>query len=92
MPPQLDWMELKCDSCNSPRFVQVFHLRYKRDGGTTPQPCGWMCKECGALVDTGRLIRMAELQQKRQQAKELEAELAAEAPPKEAASAPGTGR
>ena len=67
----LDWATLTCDSCGgSPRFLQVIHIKWREGGGAVNEPAGYACQECGALVDVGRLIDRAKLDQKK---KEFEA-------------------
>ena len=58
---QQDWQTLTCTECPSIHMLQVFHLRYKAGGGTTPQPGGYQCAQCGAAIDTATLIRRADL-------------------------------
>jgi hypothetical protein len=80
-----DWENLKCD-CGGERFAETRSLRWRPTGGTTPQHAGYKCALCGLEVDTGYLIRKAEVAHKKQQLKEAQDELASLETPTAAAA------
>lgn len=69
------WQRLTC-VCGTQRFSPVTHLRWRKGGGITSEPGGYFCLECHAVVDSATLIHRAELQLKREELREMEAELA----------------
>jgi len=69
-----EWVTLRCD-CKSDLFYPLVQLRYKADGGgTTTAPAGHKCAACGAHVDNAYMIRLIEIQKKRDEARRLSAE------------------
>ena len=70
-----EWTVLKCD-CGSDLFLTQVRLKYKGDGGgTTTEPAGHKCAACGAHVDNAYMIRLIDIQNKRDAAKRLLAEV-----------------
>lgn len=70
MIPQ--WEKLKCENCNSIRFVEIIHLRHHPNTGTSTEPAGYMCAECNAIIDLSRLIARLEVAKKKAEISELE--------------------
>ena len=65
-----DWMTMQCTECPSQTFTRTVTLKWKKDGGLTPNESGYQCAQCSNVIDSQRLIARAEL-------KLMEAELAA---------------
>ena len=75
-----DWTFLKCE-CGGDLFVALTKLKHKSGGGTVHEPGGHWCVACHAVVDNRYMARLVEIDAKRRQIKELQAEVAAaEAP------------
>ena len=70
-----DWTKLRCDSCNSIYFLKRMHLITRAGGGTTEEIAGYVCRQCNADVDMGRMIQKLDLERKRAELKELETEV-----------------
>ena len=71
----VEWRQLACP-CGSVTFGHVVHLRWNSAGtGTTTEPAGWRCADCGKPVDTAELIRLLQLVEKQKELKSLQEEL-----------------
>lgn len=83
------WQRLTC-SCGTERFAAMIHLRWRPGAGCSQEPAGYFCLECHATVDSAALIQKAQQAAKRKELRDLEAEIASDAPaPKEAVAAKG---
>lgn len=71
----LDWTVLKCD-CKGDLFLPLVRLKYRDGGGTTTEPAGHKCGACGAVVDNAYMIKLIEIQRKRDSRARLDAEIA----------------
>lgn len=75
-----EWSYLKCD-CGGDLFAPLLKLKYKTDGGTIQEPAGYHCVACHGIADTRRLAHLIDLDRKRRQVRDLQAEIAAAAEP-----------
>lgn len=73
--------KLKCD-CGSEQFLHVVTLLHSPTGGTTPQPFGYQCQQCHALVDIGHLVGRLKVKHAKAQIAELEAQIGSAPAPK----------
>lgn len=82
MPSERDPLsKLTCD-CRSTYFLPRVHLIRASGGGITPEPAGYICRQCNADIDPGRLAQRQDLERKRRELAEQQAALdAEEAPP-----------
>lgn len=69
-----EWTVLKCE-CGGDRFAPLVQLKYKPDGGTTTSPAGHQCIACHAVVDNAYMIRLVDIQKKREEIRRLQAEV-----------------
>lgn len=70
-----DWTTLKCD-CKGELFIPMVKLKWKADGGTTTEPAGHRCAACNAHVDNAYMIKLIDMQKKREEVTRLQASLA----------------
>jgi hypothetical protein len=75
------WQRLTC-SCGQERYAKLVHLRWRAGAGITEEPAGYFCLECHATVNSGALIAQAQMKAKRQELRDLEAEVIETVPPK----------
>ena len=68
------WERLTCD-CGQERFALTSYLRWKPGAGVTSEPSGYFCLECHSVIDSATLIARAQLKLKRQELRDLEAEI-----------------
>jgi hypothetical protein len=66
--------KLKCE-CGAEQFLSVVTLLYSPSGGTTPQPSGYKCVQCAALVDIGAMVKRLKHAHLRAQMQEIATEL-----------------
>lgn len=66
------WTRLKCDSCGSIYFQKKFYLITRAGGGTTEEQCGYVCRQCNADVDMGKMIQRLDLERKKAELKILQ--------------------
>lgn len=85
------WQRLLC-SCGTDRFATVVHLRWGAGKGMSQEPAGYFCLECHATVDSAALIAKAQHEIKKQELRDLEAEMADVPKPVAAAAASGKAK
>ena len=67
------WEILKCE-CGSEHFQQVFKLSWHEGQGTSMRPDGYFCSDCQRLVNTQKMINVAEEKVLKAKIKELQGE------------------
>jgi hypothetical protein len=81
------WTTLACD-CGGQRFVRVFSLATRVNGGTVDTPQGWECTACRNMVDLGAMAQGALLRQLEAEIAERKAQIAARTPLKPSSATP----
>ena len=70
---------LTCNSCGvSNQFILIYELVWAQKGGVVQRPKGYQCQQCTAIVDTATLVNRAMVERKKQELKDMQAELASE--------------
>ena len=73
------WFTLSCP-CGSDKFTAIVHLRAHPTGGSSTQHGGYLCVDCGKVADMGKLIQDHHLRLKKEELKQLEAQIKATSP------------
>lgn len=69
------WERLTCPSCPSIRFYEAFHIKWHPNNGTTREPSGIVCRECGNEVDMQAAISKKQIEHKKAELAAMEAEV-----------------
>ena len=68
--------KLTCNGCGvSTAFHKKIYLNFRPSGGTTEEFAGYVCRQCGADVDTGKMIQRQELERKKEELRQLQQEV-----------------
>jgi hypothetical protein len=83
------WQVLACVQCAGTTFLQLVRLKAKPGGGTTIEGAGVICQQCQAPADVGQMQFHAYRQQRLDELRALEAEMAASPPAAPSVTPPG---
>lgn len=73
MADMKEWTKLRCNACGvSTVFVKKTHLITRQGGGTTEEPAGYKCAQCGGDVDMARMIQLLDVDRKRAELRALQ--------------------
>lgn len=73
---EIGWHRLTCNACGvGQRFVAVVHLITRQGGGTTGEPAGYKCADCGGNVDIGRMNQLLDVERKKAELKALQEQI-----------------
>lgn len=67
--------DLPCPSCGGTVFASLVRLRHKAGGGLVPDPGGYACLGCQAVIDAAKALQAYQLKIKREELESLEKEL-----------------
>ncbi len=75
MSRMMTWERLTCPWCPSTRFYEAFHIKWHPNNGTTREPAGLICRECNNEVDMAQAISKKQVERKKAELAEMQAEV-----------------
>lgn len=77
----IEFSSLQCSKCDGELFTPLVYVKHRPGGGIVEQPCGWQCAGCGQRMDAAAALRAQDVKAKREELRQLEAELGVEHAP-----------
>jgi NMD protein affecting ribosome stability and mRNA decay len=70
-----NWINLECLECGCDNFYASVYLRRHPTSGTSEDPAGYVCRQCGVDVDTNKMWHKILVQRRKSDLEELMKEM-----------------